>query len=196
MHPALQHNLFLVKEHVGMFKAANNYDVYDPATGEVLLWCREPRLGAISKLLRFTDYKRMTPFHIEVTTPDGAPVLQVRRGISIFLSKVDVFDEEEERVGGFKQKLFSIGGAFSVLGADDQPLCDLKGKWTGWDFKFARGDVEFGRVTKKWQGLGREMFTSADNYMLQISDQVPPDNPIRILVMAAVFCIDMVLKEA
>jgi uncharacterized protein YxjI len=196
MHPALQHNLFLVKEHVGLFKAANNYDVYDPATGEVLLRCREPRLGPISKLLRFTDYKRMTPFHIEVTTPDGAPVLQVRRGISIFLSKVDVFDEEEERVGGFKQKLFSIGGAFSVLGADDQPMCDLKGKWTGWDFKFARGDQEFGRVTKKWQGLGREMFTSADNYMLQISDQVPPDNPIRILIMAAVFCIDMVLKEA
>jgi uncharacterized protein YxjI len=196
MHPALQHNLFLVKEHVGLFKAANNYDVYDPATGEVLLRCREPRLGPISKLLRFTDYKRMTPFHIEVTTPDGAPVLQVRRGISIFLSKVDVFDEEEERVGGFKQKLFSIGGAFSVLGADDQPMCDLKGKWTGWDFKFARGDHEFGRVTKKWQGLGREMFTSADNYMLQISDQVPPDNPIRILIMAAVFCIDMVLKEA
>jgi uncharacterized protein YxjI len=196
MHPALQHNLFLVKEHVGMFKAANNYDVYDPATGELLLWCREPRLGTISKLLRFTDYKRMTPFHIEVTTPDGAPVLQVRRGISIFLSKVDVFDEEEDRVGGFKQKLFSIGGAFSVLGPDDQPMCDLKGKWTGWDFKFARGDQEFGRVTKKWQGLGREMFTSADNYMLQISDQVPPDNPIRILIMAAVFCIDMVLKEA
>ena len=195
MHPALQHNLFLVKEHVGMFKAANNYDVYDPATGEVLLWCREPRLGLISKLLRFTDYKTMTPFNIEVTTPDGGPVLHVRRGVSFFLSKVDVFDEQEERVGGFKQKLFSIGGAFRVLGADDQPLCDLKGKWTGWDFKFVRDDVEFARVTKKWAGLGREMFTSADNYILQISDSVPKDNAIRILIMAAVFTIDMVLKE-
>jgi uncharacterized protein YxjI len=106
-----------------------------------------------------------------------------------------VFDEDEERVGGFKQKLFSIGGAFRVLGANDQPLCELKGKWTGWDFKFVRDGVEFARVTRKWGGLGKELFTSADNYILQISDSVPTDNPMRILIMGAVFCIDMVLKE-
>ena len=195
MHPALQRNLFLVKEHVGLFKAANNFDVYDPQTGEAVLWCREPKLGPISKVLRFTDYKTMTPFNIEVTTPEGQPVLHVRRGISLFLSNVSVFDEDEERVGGFKQKLFSIGGAFRVLGANDQPLCELKGKWTGWDFKFVRDGVEFAQVSKKWGGLGKELFTSADNYILQISDSVPADNPMRILIMAAVFCIDMVLKE-
>ena len=50
-------------------------------------------------------------------------------------------------------------------------------------------------VSKKWNGLGKELFTSADNYVLQISEDVPPDNPIRELIMAAVMCIDMVLKE-
>jgi uncharacterized protein YxjI len=50
-------------------------------------------------------------------------------------------------------------------------------------------------VTKKWGGLGRELFTSADNYVLQISDQVPPNHPLRQLIMGAVMCIDMVLKE-
>ena len=29
MHSALNNNLFLVKEHVGLFKAANNFDIYD-----------------------------------------------------------------------------------------------------------------------------------------------------------------------
>jgi hypothetical protein len=29
-----------------------------------------------------------------------------------------------------------------------------------------------------------------------LQHNLPPDNPIRILIMAAVFCIDMVLKEA
>jgi uncharacterized protein YxjI len=195
MHDALRRNLFLVKEHVGLFKAANNFDVYDPQTGEVVLHCREPNLGFFTKMLRFSDYKRNTPFRIEVTTPGGQPVLHVQRGISLFLSKVDVFDEEEERVGGFKQKLFSIGGAFTVLGRDDQPLCQLRGKWTGWDFTFERDGVQFAHVTRKWSGLGKELFTSADNYVLQISDSVPADNPLRILIMGAVFCIDMVLKE-
>ena len=195
MHPILQQNTFLIKEHVGMFKAANNYDVLDPSTGEIILHCREPHLGFITKMLRFTDYKRMTPFDIRVTTPEGEPVLSVHRGISVFLSKVDVHDAEVERIGGFKQKLFSIGGSFNVLGDDDQVLCTLKGKWTGWEFKFMNDGVEFASVSKKWSGLGKEFFTSADNYVLQISDDVPADNPIRILILGAVFCIDMVLKE-
>ena len=195
MHEVLHSNLFLIKEHVGMFKAVSNFDVFDPETGEKIIDCREENLGSFTKMLRFTDYKRMTPFEITLRTPSGEPVLIVKRGISIFLSKVDVLDENGNRIGGFKQKFFSIGGAFSVLGANDEPICDLKGKWTSWDFSFRRGDKEFARVSKKWAGLGRELFTSADNYMISISDDVPTEHPIRILVMAAVMCIDFVLKE-
>ena len=195
MHPVLNNNLFLVKEHVGFLKAANNFDVYDMETGEMIIECREPNLGVFTKMLRFTDYKRMTPFHIELNTPSGESVVSVKRGVSLFLSKVSVEDNFGERIGGFKQKLFSIGGAFSVLGPSDQELCTLKGKWTGWDFSFKAGSNELARVTKKWGGLGKELFTSADNYVLQISDSVPPDNPVRGLIMGAVMCIDMVLKE-
>ncbi len=195
MHPLLATNVFLVKEHVGLFKAANNFDVHDPTTGVVTLHCREPNLGLITKMLRFTDYKRMTPFDVRITTPDGEPVVKVSRGIAIFLSKVNVFDETDELVGGFKQKLFSIGGKFDVLDAQDQPLCTLKGKWTGWDFQFIEGERQLARVSKKWSGLGKELLTSADNYVLQIDESVEPDNPVRILILAAVMCIDMVLKE-
>ena len=106
MHEVLNRNLYLVKEHVGMFKAANNYDVYDPDTGEIILECRENNLGMITKLLRFTDYKRMTPFNIEIRTPSGEQIVRVNRGISVFLSKVSVFDENDEQIGGFQQKLF------------------------------------------------------------------------------------------
>lgn len=195
MHPILHHNLYLVKEHLGFFKAARNFDVYDPATGEMILECREPHLGPFTKLLRFTDYKKMTPFDIEVHTPNGEPVVRISRGISIFLSKVSVHDDDGVYLGGFKQKLLSIGGAFDVLDAQDQPICTLHGKWTAWSYKFIARDREIAQVNRKWTGIGQELFTSADNYMLQISDDVPPDNPIRVLILAAVFCIDMVLKE-
>jgi len=195
MHASLQRNLFLVKEHVGMFKAANNYDIFCPETGEELLHCREDRLGLFTKLLRFTEYKRMTPFNLDIRTPSGEQVVNVRRGVSVFLSKVDVHDQNDERIGGFKQKLFSIGGAFDVLGHDDQPICALRGKWTGWDFRFMAGETELAHVTKKWAGLGKELFTSADNYILSIAPEVPPENPVRQLILGAVMCIDMVLKE-
>lgn len=195
MHDVLSRNQFLVKEHVGMFKAANEYDIYDPATGEHLIECREPNLGAFSKILRFTDYKTMTPFDIRLNTPAGEPVLSVERGISLFLSKVKVLDDQGTHVGGFKQKFFTIGGAFRVLDPADNELCMLKGKWTSWEFRFLAGETELARVTKKWAGLGKELFTSADNYVLEIDPSVAPDSPLRVLIMASVMCIDMVLKE-
>ncbi len=195
MHELLSKNLFLVKEHVGMFKAANNYDVYDPETGSIIMECREPKLGRLTQLLRFTDFKQNTPFDIHLTDTSGRPILRITRGVSIFLSRVSVLDADDVEVGGFKQKLFSVGGAFDVLDQNESVLCSLRGKWTGWEFKFLAGDTEFARVTKKWAGVGKELFTSADNYVLEISDSVAPDSRLRILILAAVLCIDMVVKE-
>jgi len=188
-------NQLLVKEHVGLFKAASNYDVFDLATGEKLLECREPNLGMITKALRFTDYKRMTPFDVHVTAPDGELVVQVTRGISVLLSKVKVFDGSGVFLGGFHQKWLSIGGAFRVMDDNDREVCQLVGKWTSWDFRFTAHGVELASVKKKWTGLGKEMFTSADNYVLEISEAVPPESPTRKLILATVMCIDMVLKE-
>ena len=194
MHPVLRQNTFFVKEHVGIFKAANNYDILDPQTKQIIMECREPNLGFISKILRFTDYKRMTPFEVVVTAA-GKPVVTVKRGISLFKSTVRVLDERGILIGTFKQKLFSIGGSFNVLDVNDQPVCTLKGKWTGWEFKFLQGDKELAVVSKKWAGLGKELFTTADNYVLSINEAVPADSPVRSLILAAVMCIDMVLKE-
>ena len=195
MHPALQRNMFFVKEHVGLFKAANNYDVLDPQTSQVVLHCREDDLGFFTRLLRFTDYKRMTPFDVRIKTPEGLTLVRVTRGVSLFMSHVKVLDEHDRVVGGFKQKFFSIGGRFTVLDAQDQPVCTLQGNWTGWDFKFVSGGTVLAQVSKKWAGLGKELFTTADNYMLTIADSVRPDDPRRLLLLAAVMSIDMVLKE-
>lgn len=195
MHAILRQNLFFIKEHVGMFKAANNFDIYNPDTKELLMTCREEQLGFFTKMFRFTDYKRLTPFHVEIKTAKGEPVLEVKRGISLFLSTVEVFDEKGILVGRFKQKFFSVGGKFDVLDPQNNVLCTLKGKWTSWDFKFMQGNSELAQVNKKWAGIGRELFTSADNYMLSVNDSVRKEDNVRILILAAVMCIDMVLKE-
>lgn len=195
MHALLNKNTYFVKEHVGMFKAANNYDILDPETGDIMLTCREEKLGFFTKMLRFSEYKRYTPFHIEVKDTLGNMVLEVKRGATFLRSIVEVFDEKGQKVGYFRQRLLTIGGKFDVYDVNDNVLCTLKGKWTGWEFKFLREEVEFAYVTKKWAGLGKELFTTADNYVLNINESVPPDNNLRTLIMAAVMCIDMVLKE-
>lgn len=188
-------NLFFVQEETDIFKAVHNY-MRDPQTGQVVLECREENVRWLPRILRINkDFKGMTPFEIHLKTPGGQTVARIKRGWSFFLCKVDVFDGEDKRIGGFKQKFFSFGGAFRALDNADQLLFELKGNWINWEFKFLAGERELGSVTKEWAGIGQEMFTTADNYVLKISDQVGAEDPVRKLILAAVVCIDMVLKE-
>ena len=195
MNSALQRNIFLVKEHAGILKAANNYDIYDPKNNGIVIQCRENNLGLITKLLRFTDYKRMTPFHIELSTPLGEKILTVKRGISIWRSRVEVLGPQDQLIGSFQQHFFSLGGQFDILDTNNNIVANLKGKWTGWNFTFSHENKTLATVSKEWAGMGKELFTSADNYAIKIEENVAPDNPIRQLILAAVMSIDMVLKE-
>jgi uncharacterized protein YxjI len=191
----LNKNLFFVKEHIGLFKAANNYDIYDPQSNQIIMECREPDLGGFTKILRFTGYKQNTPFNIVISPVGGNPIIRVKRGVAIFRSTVMVYDENNIQIGWFKQKLVSLKHKFTVFDNMNRPAFILKGNFIGWEFTFTRDDVVLGSVSKKWAGFGKEMFTTADNYMLQISDSVPKDDPVRKLILAAVMCIDMVIKE-
>jgi hypothetical protein len=51
-------------------------------------------------------------------------------------------------------------------------------------------------VTKKWAGLGKELFTSADNYVISLTD-ISAGNPgASALLLAAGLAIDIVFKES
>jgi len=195
MHLLFRHNNYFVKEHVGMFKASNNYDVYDPATSQMILTCREPKLGFFTKFFRFTEYKRMTPFEVVISQPNGNPLVTVKRDFTFFRSVVYIFDESNKLQGTFRQRMLSLGGKFDILDENNQVQCTLQGKWSSWDFTFVRNEEIIARVSKKWAGMGKELFTSADNYMLAIEPAVDEQDDVRILIIAAVMCIDMVLKE-
>ena len=71
----------------------------------------------------------------------------------------------------------------------------VTGDWKGWDFKVVDAqDQPLGQITKKWAGLGKELFTSADNYVVT-QEPGNRDADMRKIVLAAGICIDMVLKE-
>ncbi len=195
MHNALKRNLYFVRERVGMFKAVNEYDILDPETQELVMNTHE-EIGLISKIFRLTDYKTLTPFNVILKDLQGNQIVRVHRGATFLRSTVTVFDENDNPVGKFRQKLFTIGAKMKLLDMNDTELGLLKGSIVGWDFTFSTIDgLELATITKKWAGVGKEMFTTADNYMLEVNGAVQLDNPVRMLILGAVICIDMVFKE-
>lgn len=195
MNPVLNKNNLFIKEHTGIFKAANNYDIFDMETKEPLMECREPNLGFMTKVFRFTKYKAMTPFDIFITS-NGMTVVNIKRGVTFFRSVVAVHDETGTQVGSLRKIFKLFKPSFEMLSPSGEKLGELTGNFVGWEFSLKTNDgQELAQVSKKWAGIGKELFTTADNYACIINDSVKANDPIRVMILASVMCIDMVLKE-
>jgi hypothetical protein len=83
-----------------------------------------------------------------------------------------------------------------VFDAQQQPVAEVKGDWKGWNFRFLAPDgSELGKVTKKWAGLGKELLTSADNYIIALAEGRQLPRNAAMLLLAAGLAIDTVYKE-
>ena len=193
MSALFEHDVVVVKERVGLFRAGNAFDLYDEA-GQTIGGAVEEVPNPLVKFLKFTDYKRITPFELEVKDAMGATALVLRRGWTFWRSRVTVADGAGTDLGYFQQRLLTIGGKFELFLPDGTPAATVKGNLIGWDFAFqGPAGEELGRIDKQWGGFAKEIFTSADTYVLHLAPGGGPG--VRMLLIAAALCVDMVLKE-
>ena len=185
---------YLIQEHVSFLKLSDTYDIIDPQTGEKIGYAKE-NINIIFKLARLLINKKLLPSMVDIVDAKENIVFSIKRGIQFFTAKVDIVDPDGVSAGYFKSKLFSVGGAFHVFDKDNNKVADVKGDWKGWNFKFIGiNQNEIGSVTKKWAGIGKEFFTSADNYMISINDH-NNDVAKSMLLLAAGLAVDVVFKE-
>ena len=195
--PLLERTTFFIKERVALLKLTDTFDIVDPASGQTIgIAKEEPPTWA--KWLRLVVNKQLLPTRVNIYEHDGQPpVLSIHRGFTLLRSKVRVVAGHGESLGYFKSKLLSIGGGFNVFDNADQQVAEVKGNWKGWDFRFlSKSGREIGTVTKKWAGLGKELFTSADNYVIALTDLSGASPAASALLLAAGLAIDIVFKEA
>ena len=193
----LDRRQYLVKEHVSAFKLTDTYDVFDPQTGQKIGLAREEPPGW-AKWGRLLVKKTFLPTTVRVYETEGTPaVLELNKKPGILRPIVTVTDRMGAEIGRFRSKAFSLGGGFFVLDATGQEVAEVKGDWKGWNFRYLdRNGREIGVITKKWAGLGKEFFTSADNYMIALSDGATGTAPNQAaLLLAAGLAIDIVFKE-
>ena len=194
----LNRKSFFIREHVGLMKLSDTYDILDPETKEQLGIAKE-KPGAFFLLLRLLVNKRLLPtkvFIYEGSNPEDESqmLFSIRRGFTLFRSKIDICDASGNVVGWLKSKAFSLGGAFRVFDASGNEVASVKGDWKGWNFRFLdKNENEIGTITKKWAGLGKELFTSADNYIISLNEGHSPENAV--LLLAAGLAVDTVYKE-
>ena len=66
--------------------------------------------------------------------------------------------------------------------------------WRAWNFAVVdAAGTEVARITKTWEGLARTLFTTADNYVVQVHYRLP--EPLASMVIASALTVDTALKQ-
>ncbi len=193
MDKFFSNNTFVIDEKIAAFKLSNAYKVYNGEGQEI---------GAIQEHKPFTYIlldlilpKGMVPFELNILNMDGKRIAQLKRGLTLFMSKVQIFNEAGASIGSFKQKFALLKPKFTLLDNLGHELATIKGDWKAWNFEITdAAGQQIGTVDKKWNGMAKELFTTADKYAVNIEQSVTDENT-RVAVASVAATIDMILKE-
>ena len=140
---------------------------------------------------------------LQIVDANGDPILTLTRPATVLKSKVTVMRQDGTSVGQIVQENFGVmasmlGGRFNIrfrMESGGQTLGTINAEsWRAWDFSIQDPHgTEIARITKTWAGFNREMFTKADNYVLQMHRTL--EDPLLTLVVSAALAVDTVLKQ-
>ena len=195
MTTLLDHDVIVVNQKVKLIELTNEYMIRD-ADGNDIGVIRQEGQSKAKKLLRLVSSVDQFLTHtLAVYDADGTKVLQLVRPRKLIKSRLEVSDGHGQPVGSIVQQNAIGKIRFGLHDGAGNEIGIVRGEnWRAWDFRIedASGN-EVGRITKKWEGLLKASFTTADNYVLQIDPGIR--GPLRMLVFASAAGVDTALKQ-
>jgi uncharacterized protein YxjI len=185
---------YFIDEKVNILKFENTYQVFND---------KGQNIGSINqtltfgqKLLRLLLNKAMLPFRLEIKDSNGMLLAAISRGWTLFMSKIVITSGDGNTIGTVQQKFKLFKPTFKIFNHEEKQIAEITGDWKAWNFVINNeSGVQIGTVSKKWAGAMKEIFTSADKYLVNI-DPSYSNMMNKIIILSAATTIDMVLKES
>ena len=186
--------VLVVNQKAKIIELVNEYAVFDQNGNQIGTVC-EIGQTALKKAARFVSRLDQFMTHTyEIRDAGGQPVLVLTRPRKIMKSSFVVSRPDGSEVGSVKQNNM-FGKIRFALEAGGQTVGTLNAEnWRAWNFNVQDpAGNEVARITKTWEGLAKTIFTTADNYVLEI--KAPLEDPLLSLVVATALCVDTALKQ-
>lgn len=189
----LEQPTLVVSQKTKLIELTNEYAVFD-GNGQQLGAVVQVGQSTAKKALRFVSSLDQFLTHtLEVRDATGV-VLVLVRPAKLVKSRVQVSRGSGEPVGeivqanAFGKIRFDLVVGGQVVGAIQAE------NWRAWNFAVTdHTGQEVARITKTWEGLARTMFTTADNYAVQVHRRL--EDPLASLVLASALTVDTALKQ-
>ena len=191
----LDHSRIVINQKPKLIELTNEYLIRDTEGNEIGV-IRQEGQTTLKKVARFVSSLDQFMTHtLAVYDPAGMKVLELTRPRKIVKSSLLVKDGVGSEVGTIRQQNVFGKIRFGLLDASGQEVGQIQAEnWRAWNFAIvdATGS-EIGRITKTWEGFAKTLFTSADNYLLEIAPQVK--GTLRLLAFASAVGVDTALKQ-
>lgn len=186
--------VLVVNQKVKLIEMANEYAVYDQH-GRQIGSVAQVGQSALKKAVRFfSSYDQFLTHRFELRDANHQPVLMLTRPAKVFKSRMIVSRPDGSEIGQIVQDNVFGKIRFSFLVGEQQIGGIQAENWRAWNFAVTdHTGAEVARITKTWEGLAKTMFTTADNYVVQIHQQLP--DPLASLVVGAALTVDTALKQ-
>ena len=186
--------ILVVNQKAKLIEITNQYSVFNK-DGVLIASVSEVGQSKLKKLLRIVSAVDQFMTHtLEVRDVSAQLVMTITRPRKIVKSRVIVSDASGAELGRIVQQN-AIGKIRFGLQAGGQEIGTLKAEnWRAWNFAIADvNGTEVARITKTFEGIAKAMFTTADNYVVQIHGTIA--QPLLSLVVAAALSVDTALKQ-
>jgi len=170
-------------------ETCNRYAVIDAQGQEIYHVAEEPGM-MLSRLF----LKAWRPFKMSISSIEGQAVLNIDRPFRWYFHEVAVFTTAGEKLGTIRREFAWLQRIYRVLDHDDNQVFRIVGPFIHpWTFNVFQNGQQVGKISKRWSGLGKEMFTDADNFGLTFP--AGTDVKSKALLLSALFLIDFVHFE-
>ncbi|MGQ0431687.1 MAG: phospholipid scramblase-related protein [Microthrixaceae bacterium] len=186
--------VLVVNQKAKLIEVNNEYAIYDQ-NGVQIGAVRQVGQSAAKKVIRvLTSYDQFMTHKLQVVDMQGNVLLALTRPAKLMKSRVIVQDGHGNEVGAVVQQN-AIGKIRFNLEAGGRTYGSINAEnWRAWNFNIADDSgTEVARITKTWEGLAKTVFTTADNFVVQIHR--PLEEPLRTLVVASSLAVDTALKQ-
>ena len=186
--------ILVVNQKAKLIELNNQYGVFNK-DGQQLAAVNQVGQNAAKKALRLlTNLDQFLTHKLEVTDSQGRVVLKITRPAKVMKSTVIVSDGNDQEIGRIVQDNM-IGKIHFSLQAGGYTYGSIRAEnWRAWNFRIEdHTGQEVARITKTFEGVAKTLFTTADNYVVQIHTVLP--QPLNSLVVASALSVDTALKQ-
>jgi uncharacterized protein YxjI len=131
------------------------------------------------------------PYTLNVMHRDGKPALRLYGPFRFLKREIQVSAPDGKLLGVVRKRITFPHTRYDVLDAHERRIFEIsRGILKVWTFTIKdEASRDMAVITKRWSGLGKEMFSDADRFQLQFPQVRDPVH--RQILLGALFLIDL-----